>query len=108
MGTRRPLVPVRSAFESSVLTGSYDGCCYRTRDARIVHFRPPLSAFLPAAPSACTRVRCVGVYAAPTYLLSGNGVEGVDKRYFFVAAATSHARTGLAAPAGGASRTKGA
>lgn len=32
-----------------------------------------------------------------TYLLCGNGVEGVDKRFFFVAAATSHARSDLAA-----------
>lgn len=39
---------------------------------------------------------CVCVYVS-TYLLCGNGVEGVDKRFFFVAAATSHARSDLAA-----------
>lgn len=33
-----------------------------------------------------------------TYLLCENGVEGVDKQFFFAAAATSHARSDLAAP----------
>lgn len=33
-----------------------------------------------------TRVRVPRVYVFPTYLLCGNGVEGVDKRFFFVAA----------------------
>lgn len=44
----------------------------------------------------CLDFACVCVYVS-TYLLCGNGVEGVDKRFFFVAAATSHARSDLAA-----------
>lgn len=68
----------------------------------LAHLRLPIFSFHPfrssplytraaVSPRVRVRVDAACVYLA-TYLLCGNGVEGVDKRFFFLAAATSLAR----------------
>lgn len=98
------MVSIRSYLPGLAMDVLSNGRCAR------VHFQPVavhfffffLSFFGSSRVSVCecertelVNVACVYV---STYLLCGNGVEGADKRFFFVAAATSRARSDLAAP----------